>query len=343
MRIAALVLAGVVLAGVAAVYAARGRLEQVLSTPRDPSGAEKMVVVPEGADVADLFGRLEAAGLVTENPLLDLWARALHDGAELVPGEYRVGPSMSPVRLLAQVERGRVYEHAVPIPAGSTLEEVAARLEEAEIMDAGAFLEAARDPELARRLGVEGPSVEGFIFPDVWALPRGLDPEALVTRLVTRFFDEAPNLERAAMRLGLTVHQLVTIASLVERGPVPASERRLYAALLLERLQKGYALESAAADAYGRTRPGAPADPRDDPWNTTARPGLPATPIGSPGLGALRAAAEPADTEPVFMVRVGAGRHVFCPDVPCYLRALRDHAPGQRPDLPKRFGLGARR
>ncbi len=338
MRRAAIAIAAAVLAGVGALYVARGWLEAVLLAPLDPAGESRLVLVPSGSSPGVLLERWRAEGLVQPSWMLDLYAAGLHDLGPMLPGEYRLGPGMSPVQLLERVERGRVYEHTVPLPAGGTVAVFAAALAEVELADPERFLAAATDPELARQLGVDGPSVEGFVFPDVWALPRGLAPEALLRRLVERFFAEAPNLERAGLRLGFTPYELVVLASLLEAGPVPPAERRLYAALLIERLQKGYALESAAADAYGAARPGAPADPREDPWNTTERPGLPRTPIGSPSLASLRATVDPADIEPLFMVRRGGGRHVFCPDEACYLDALEAHAPGQRPRFPKRFG-----
>lgn len=340
MRTAALAIALSTLLAVGLAYGARGQLETSLSRPLEPGGPERLVVVPPGTQLPALMAIFEEADLIDASWTLDLWARSLNDATSLVPGEYRLGPGLSPVQLLERVESGRVYEHTITLAAGSTLEAMAEVLGSAQIVEPKAFLSAARSPEVARRLGVDGDSVEGFIFPDVWGLARGRPAEALVEQLVGRFFEEAPNLPRAARRLGLTVYQLVTLASLVERGPVPAGERHLYAALLLERLQKGYALESRAADEYGRTRPGAPADPREDPWNTTERPGLPRTPIGSPSLAALRSTSEPADTEPVFMVRIGSGRHVFCPNETCYRRALAEHAPGRQPALPKRFGDG---
>lgn len=340
MRTAAFAFAGLALLFVSASFLARSLLEAELTSPAKLAGERRLVVVPAGLDAAGLFALLEREGFVRGSWWLELYARHLHDPGRLVPGEYLLGPGFTPVQLIERVERGRVFEHTVTLPPGATVERMAEILASSGLTDPDAFLRAARDPRLAARLGIAGPGVEGFLFPDVWALPRGLSPEALIERLVDRFFSEAPNLDRAAERLGLTPYQLVIVASLVERGPIPPGERRLYAALLVERLQKGFALESAAADEYGRTRPGAPADPREDPWNTTHRPGLPRTPIGAPSLAALRATAEPADTEPVFMVRRGGGRHVFCPDLSCYLRALEAHAPGHKPHLPRRFGPG---
>lgn len=341
MRIQAIVFAALVLAWSALGFLGRNALESRLTSPLDPTGESRLVSIPAGIDAPQLIEHLQAEGLVADSKLLELYARYLHRSGRLTPGEYRLAAGLTPVQLIERIERGLVHEHTVTLPAGATVESLAAELARAGLVEEEAFIQAAHDPALAQRLGIEGPSVEGFIFPDVWALPRGLGPRPLIERLVKRFFDEVPNLGTAAQRLGLTPYQLVTVASLVERGPIPSEERRLYAALLVERLQKGYALESMAADEYGRRRPGAPANPREDPWNTTERPGLPRTPIGSPSLSSLRAAAEPVDTEPVFMVRRGAGRHVFCPDIPCYLRALEAFAPGQRPHLPLHFEPGA--
>lgn len=333
-----MVFAAVVLGLTVLGYGFLGALEDRLVTPLDPAGTRRIVQVPEDIDARELLRFAWGEDLVPSSWILDVYASYLHTPGRLVGGEYELGPFLTPVQLIERVESGGLFEHTVSLPAGSTIEEVAARLGRAGLTDPEAFVAAAHDPKRAEALGVGGPSVEGFIYPDVWAFPRGLPAEELLRRFVRQVFEALPSLERSAARLGLTPYQLVIVASLVEHGPVPDEERRLYAALLIERLQKGFALEVAAADEYGRQRPGAPADPRDDPWNTTDRPGLPRTPIGSPSLSALRAAADPADTEPVFMVRRGGGRHVYCPDSACYLRALERHAPGRRPQFPKRFG-----
>ena len=343
MRRTALVLAGAVWLALVTAFTTRAHIEHLLTRALDPSAEPRLLDVPQGSSSSDLLHLMAEQGFAPNGVVWDLYVDHLHASEPVPSGEYLIGAGQSPLQQLRVVESGRRFEYTFTLPAGGTLEEMAEALAAAGVAEAGPFLEAARDVELLEELGVEGPSAEGFIYPDVWALPRGLEPAELLTRLVERFFDRAPDLASSAEVLGLTPHQLVTVASLVERGPVPPEEWRLYAALLIERLQKGYALESAAADEYGRTRPGAPADPRQDPWNTTQRPGLPSTPIGSPSLSALRATAAPADTEPVYMVRREGGRHVFCPTAVCYLEALRQHAPGQAAHFPRRFGHGASR
>ena len=339
MRWAAVVIASFVFAVTLVGSLSRARVAYLLTTPLDPSLGSKLVVIPKGTDIPGLVRLLQREELISPSPLLWFYGRYLHDLNPPLPGEYNLGPSFTPLQLLERIEKGRVYEHTVTIPPGATLADIAGILEGTGLAEAKAFIRAAEDPILLQNLGIYGPSAEGHITPDVWALPRKLEVKELLKRLVKRFFDIAPQLDRAAERLGVTRYQLVTAASLVEMGPVVGAQRRVYAALLLERLQKGYALESIAADDYGRRRDGAPADPRLDPWNTTERPGLPVTPIGAPSLGALRAMIDPVDTEPVFMVRQGGGRYVFCPDLGCYEQALSRLAPGHEARLPKRFRL----
>lgn len=336
MRVLAVLFASFALLAGVGVFAARRSLEATLTKPLDPGGAAQLFEVHPGENTASLVRRLQDAGLVRPGPLLVTYAERLRAGAPPVSGEYRLNPGFTPLQILDRIEAGLRYEHTVTLRPGATLEQNARLLAKRRLADRDAFLAAARDPEVLRRLGIPGPSAEGFLFPDVWSLPRGLRPEALLGRLVDRFRRQTPNLSAAAERLGFTPYELVILASLVEKGPIPPAERRLYAALLIERAQHGYALESAAADDYGRSRPGAPADPREDPWNTTARVGLPLTPIGSPGPAALAAVADPAHTEPLFMIRRGGGRHVYCPDVACLRTAYRQHQPGQVPPRPLR-------
>lgn len=342
MRVVALLAAGLALLVACGVFIGRRALESALTSPVEPGGAPRLVEVPEGETPVSLVHRLAEARLVPQGPLLALYAEHLRPPRPLVAGEYRLNPSSAPLQLMHKVEAGQRFEHTVTLRAGSTLEAIAQALADAQLTEPEAFLAAAADPDLLASLGVDGPSAEGFVFADVWSLPRGLEPAELLTRLVRRFFDSMPDLDRASARLGFTVRELVTLASLVEAGPIPSAERRLYAAMLIERMQHGYALESEASDAYGRARPGAPADPREDPWNTTARVGLPPSPIGAPSLAAVLATVEPADTEPLFMVRRGAGRHVYCPDLGCLEAATREHQPGTRPHRPLRAPLGRR-
>ena len=278
------------------------------------AGAEVAVEVPKGAGVMQVGEILEKAGVVKSAWAFALASRLTSLGP-LRAGEYGLSPAMSQRAILTHLSRGRVLLHSVTIPEGLTLGQAVARLAEAHLVDQAQALDLARDPEFVAALGLKGGSLEGYLFPDTYRLPRGLGTRAVLTILVRRFQAEWQALEPLAAQRGLGQGQAVTLASIVEREARVADERPLISAVYHNRLKIGMKLQADPTVIYGLedfegnlTRAHLE---RDHVYNTYTREGLPPGPICSPGLASLRAALRPAAVDYLYFVAKGDGSHAF--------------------------------
>ncbi|MBI1786155.1 MAG: endolytic transglycosylase MltG [Acidobacteria bacterium] len=290
-----------------------GALFYLVSSRWSPRG-ERFVDIPKGASTPEIAVRLGAAGVVRQSWLF-LAARALRPRAKLQAGEYRFASPASPLEVLDRLARGDVFYYQLSVPEGHSSFDIAASLESLEIMDPREFLRAVRDPSLIRDLAPEGPSLEGYLFPDTYRLTRHTSPEELCRMLTRRF--------RAAWKeLGAPAgaHRTVTLASLIEKEAAVAEERPLIASVYGNRLKIGVKLDCDPTTVYAAQLEGryrgvihrSDLD-RSHPYNTYRRAGLPPGPIANPGLASLRAALEPAQSDFLYFVARpdGSGRHQF--------------------------------
>jgi UPF0755 protein len=311
VRAAALALAGLV----ALAAAGAAALARLLSPPL-PEAAPVLFLVPRGASAAGIAQRLEAAGLVRSALAFGWLARARGAAGGLRAGEYELSAAQSSDEILGILAEGRVKAWEVVLPEGLRVEEVAQRLADAGLTDAAQFTAFARDPASASALGVAGPTLEGYLFPETYRLPRGLSTREVATALVGQFLAVWRELEPRAAEKGLDMRKVVTLASIVEKETGAPQERPLIAAVFLNRLARGMRLESDPTTIYGiegfdgnlrrvHLEDGA------NPYNTYKIAGLPPGPIANPGAAALRAIVEPAQSDALFFVSKNDGTHVF--------------------------------
>ncbi len=307
-----------VLVGVGAVV-----LEYNLSPPGGADAPDLMFEVPTGASLARIARDLEAEGLVRSARAVTWMAQARGFASGLRSGEYRLSASMRPEAILRKIARGEVVSYEVVLPEGLRAEEIALRLEGAGLVDAESFLQAVRDPELAAELGLEGDSLEGYLFPETYRFPRRLGAREIARALVGQFHLVWRQIEPQARRRGLGMRDVVTLASIVEKETGAAEERPVIASVFHNRLGRGMRLESDPTVIYGirefdgnlrRTH----LQDAGNPYNTYRNAGLPPGPIANPGAEALRAVVQPADTEFLYFVSRNDGTHRFS-------RTYREH------------------
>ncbi len=231
-------------------------------------------------------------------------------------GEYEIPQNASLLRILQLIESGRVVQHPVLLPEGGSVFELAQALEKDGLASAADIIRLAHDPMFLKTLGVEAPSLEGYLFPDTYLLVRGLSPEEILARMVHRLRAKiTPEILDRARAGGLDLHRLLTLASIIEREAVVREEMPLIAAVFRNRLKLDMPLQADPTVQYavGKERRALThADLlRDDPYNTYRRPGLPPGPIASPGLAAVEAALDPAPVKYLYFVSVDDRRHFF--------------------------------
>ena len=325
LRVLALVTAGLAAAG----GGAAAWLSHALG-PLDPAGPVQLFAVPRGSTLLRVGRDLETAGLVPSALAFQILGRWEGAASKLHWGDYELSAAMPAQEILARMLEGRVKTWDVTLPEGLTAREIADRLAASGIIDRAALEQVLQDGGSAARFDVEGPGLEGYLFPDTYRFPRGLSAPEIVGTLVERFRKAWATVAPLAGAQGLSQRQLVTLASIVEKETGLAAERPLVASVFLNRLRLGMRLESdptviyGIADFDGNLRRSHLEDAANA-YNTYQIPGLPPGPIASPGQAALRAVVEPAATENLFFVGRGDGSHVFSERYADHLRAVNQY------------------
>jgi len=297
---------------------------------RPPAGlAEEglLFTVRAGEGAGILAARLEAEGAIRSALAFRLLAKARGDEGRLKAGVYRIEPAMGGREVLGAIVSGRQALVRLTVPEGATLSRVALILEEGGVAAAAEFRAAARDPALLSELGIPGPSLEGYLFPDAYTVAPDTTAVALVDSMLARFdATVTPAMRQAYGTLGLSLRDAVVLASIIEKEAVLDEEKPLMAAVLLNRLAAGMPLQADPTVQYAlgyQAATGswwkAPLTVEDlavaSPYNTYLAAGLPPGPISNPGLASLAAVANPAAVDYLFFVvdcaATTPGAHVF--------------------------------
>ncbi|MEX2205825.1 MAG: endolytic transglycosylase MltG [Myxococcota bacterium] len=331
-RAAAAAAAGAVAGAVLVVLAASG-----LREPADPAANARVFWVAPGETLVPIAERLDSAGMLPAKPLfgprvLVAYAQLSGKDREIKSGEYDLSAAMTPLEILEKIVQGAVKTHEVTLPEGMRLDEVASRLGDAGITDPDAFLAQARDVGFARSLSLPSDSFEGYAYPETYRFRRHTPPEEVLERMLAEFRSRfTPEDLEAVAKSGFTLHQLVTLASIVEKESAQIEERPMIAGVYRNRLRIGMRLQSDPTVIYGivQTRGSFDGNIRsrdlreDTAWNTYTRAGLPPGPIASPSIEAIRAVLHPADVPYLYFVARNDGWHEFSTNLTAHNAAVK--------------------
>jgi UPF0755 protein len=280
-----------------------------------------VVVVNSGMHVQNVADELVDHGVLAYRlPFLFRcwWGRTRHE--TLKYGEYLFDRPLSASNVYEKIVRGEVYLHSVVIPEGSDRFDMA-RIYAREIgLDPRAFLAASRSASSIHDLDPHAPTLEGYLFPDTYRFPRGEAASRVIQRMVDRFRHvwRSQIVSRTGHAAG-SVHEVITLASLVEKETPSPEERSLIAGVFTRRLRLGMPLQCDPTIIYAiRLMRGAADTPItggdlqvESPYNTYSHAGLPPGPICSPGLASIIAALHPAPGKALYFVSNNHGGHVF--------------------------------
>jgi UPF0755 protein len=286
------------------------------------------VIIPKGASIDTIANILHREGLVGNTRLFVLAARVLGYDRNLQAGRFNLPVGSSTYRILRQLAKGMAAEDMVTVPEGLRAEQIADILYRESKIDPVRFLALTTDSVFARSLGLPGSRLEGYLYPDTYPFYPLLTPQEVTRMMVERAiktFGEEMALPDA--RLGLTLHQLVTLASIVEAEAQVPSERPRIAAVFYNRLRLGMMLQSDPTVSYAMGVWRGRVFYRDldvkSPYNTYRNRGLPPGPICSPGRGAIHAVLFPLpDSTELYFVARGDGTHIFSKTWEDHLRAI---------------------
>ena len=280
------------------------------------------VTIPRGASGRTAARILEQNGVVQSGFAFRLYARQ-HTRRKLQAGEYFFDHPLSSHDVFWQIADGHVFQQAFTVREGETIFDIAHDLEAGKLMTANEFLAAAQNPSLVRDIAPHAKTLEGYLFPATYFLPRHPTANDVTAEMVKKFKEEWGRIAAAQPATDPTapqrpLEQVVTLASLVERETPKPEERPLVAGAFANRLKWRIALQCDPTVIYALQEAGryrgvlSYTDLHyDSPYNTYEHPGLPPGPIGNPGEASLRAALSPADTKFIYFVADTHGGHFF--------------------------------
>lgn len=293
------------------------------------------IKVERGEPFASVVHKLKERGALPNDRLFSLWARLWKLDTKIHWGFYRFELPLAPAALLDQMVVGKGLFYRVTIPEGLTLREIADVLQEAGIANKERLLAEAADPNLLSELGFEETGIEGYLFPDTYYFPPSVTESEILIAMVEQFhavFD--PMMRRYAQEPELTPHELLTLASVIEKETGDATERPLVSAVFHNRLKLKMPLQSDPTVIYGMETPSNNITRKDlksrSPYNTYRVKGLPPGPICNPGLASLKAALFPAAAPYLYFVSKNDGSHFFSVNLKDHNEAVRQYQTGGR-------------
>ncbi len=298
-----------------------------IESPASDDSTPILFTITPGETAATIATRLEGAGLIRDAGLFRLLVRYRGVDAQLEAGDYQLRPNMSLEEIVDALQHGRPSEATITIPEGRRAEEIAEILEERGLVEAEEFLRTVGEGEfgydfLSHR--PKGVSLEGYLFPDTYSIPPDFEAIQIIDMMLANFGRRfTPEMRQEAARRRMSIHEVLTIASLVEREARIPEERPIVASVYLNRLEAGWLLESDATAQYALGYQEGTGQwwkspisleemtQIDSPYNTYLYPGLPPGPICNPGLASIQAVINPAETNYMFLYHRGDGSHAF--------------------------------
>jgi UPF0755 protein len=310
-------------------------LAACVGEPRDEPRVT--VTIPRGASIDVAVESLAARGLVRSRSLFRMYARTHGLPGALKSGVYTFRPREPWRSVVATLKRGRGDEIRFTVPEGLMLTEVAEVTRRQVGVPRESLLAAAGAPQRLNELGIPdgAQTVEGYLFPTTYVVPVGVHAGDLVRVMTRQFAANWPSAWNARLRgLGMTRHQIVTLASIIQAEVRYAPDGGYVSAVYHNRLKRRMALQAdpTVIYAYGRRlrRVYEKHLRVRSPYNTYLNVGLPPGPIGQPGLASLRAALYPADAPYLYFVARPDGKHVFSVTYREHLTAISEIRRGRR-------------
>lgn len=310
----------------------------VVSGPvKSPS---QIIVVPEGSSFQQVATLLKQEHLIRSRWMFLLLGKSRDRDRKIRPGEYELDGGMTPQEILTKLLAGKVVLHPLTVPEGYTLSQIGEALAMTGVSDSEEFLRLVRDRAYIATLDIDAGSLEGYLFPETYHFPRGTKAKDVIRAMVDGLHRVwTPEMQEQAARLRLTLHQVLTLASVIEKETGVKEERQLIAAVFHNRLRKKIPLQSDPTVIYGLSFFDGNIHKRDlsnpSPYNTYRVQGLPPGPIASPGLDAIRATLFPAPAPYLYFVSRNDGTHHFSSTLEEHNRAVEKY---QKEPFRKRAG-----
>jgi UPF0755 protein len=299
-----------------------------LFVPPSKEKVWKEVPVTEGMSFKAIAGTLQKEGIIRYRGYFEIIGRLQGISRKVRAGYYGMSTNMNMWEVLEALRKGKIIEYEIVVPEGYNLYQIAWTLTGTPLIsDPQEFIKLVKNKDYVHSLSIDADTLEGYLFPDTYYLPKGIKLEDIPKKMVQRYkavFDDS--YRARADELGFTEQQIITLASIVEKEAKVASERKLISAVYHNRLKKGMRLQADPTAVYGTkawvTNVTAQDLKRNSPYNTYRHKGLPPGPIANPGQGAILAALYPEPVDYLFFVAQGDGSHYFSKDFGSHEKAI---------------------
>lgn len=306
------------------------KISSFAKTPFNNAADQKVFSIKPGQSLGVIAKNLENESIVSNRTYFKLFTKYKKAGKRLQAGEYILSGSTSPEQILEILLKGKVKLYRLTIPEGKNIKEVAVLVEQANFCRKKQFIDLCHDKSFILSLSIESSSLEGYLFPDTYFFPKHTSCKTIIKTMVMHFktiFTE--EWQAQAKTLGFSVHDVVTLASIIEKETGDASERPLISSVFHNRLKKNMRLESDPTVIYGIKNFDGNIKRKHlkmmTPYNTYQIKGLPQGPIANPGAESLKAALNPAQTEYLFFVSKKNTTHQFSKTVQEHNRAVKKY------------------
>lgn len=302
-----------------------------LMRPLEASTEPIVFEIKSGTGTSKIAEQLQQEGLIRSGLAFKGYLKWKKQGSNFMAGTYSMNPGVSYEQIVNKLNNGEVVPEEMvkfTIPEGYTVLQMADKLSEEGIVDRDEFIKLANDPsafdvDIIKDIPVDEELryvLEGYLFPETYELKKDSSTHDVMQRMLEEFqtkVNSIPDLEKELQEKNLSLHELLTIASLVEREVVVDAERPLVAGVIYNRIQQDMKLEIDATVQYLLDKPKARLLFKDlkveSPYNTYLNKGLPPGPIASPSLPSIQAALQPEASDYLFYVtkKDGSSEHLF--------------------------------
>jgi UPF0755 protein len=305
--------------------------------PGRPKSKEPVEVrIEQGDSFALVVRKLHEQKVISNERLFALWARLTGVEKKIHWGVYRFDPSLSPRDILERMVLGKGIFQTVTIPEGLTVKEIAELLGHMQIGESEKFLAAAADPDTLRMFGLQDKGPEGYLFPDTYHFIPATPEKDMLIAMAERFRKTTePLLDQYSQVAGMTPHEIVILASIIEKETGVEAERPLVSAVFHNRLKLHMPLQSDPTVIYGLKDFNGNLTRKDleipTPYNTYRISALPPGPICNPSLSSIKAALHPAEVSYLYFVSRNDGTHLFSEKFEAHKQAVRTYQPPAEP------------
>src|SRR4030042_3566301 len=299
-----------------------------LLTPLPTGGKNIEIKIPEGATFRQAVEILSQEKLMRDKGLFLFIGRISGLDRKIRAGYYSITGSLSPLDIFKMLKRGQIIEYEITIVEGDSLREIAEKLSEKGIINKENFMTLSSDEAFLALYDINAPTFEGYLFPDTYKIPKGMDPEYAIGMMINRMREKiSSKLYARASELGFSERKILTLASIIEKEAVTDEERPLISAVYHNRLRKKIPLQADPTAIYGiksfREKITVKDLRRRTPYNTYVINGLPPGPIASPSVKSIIAALYPADVPYIYFVSNDDRSHHFSVTAEEHLAAVK--------------------